>query len=244
MAGGKGLWAAQKPGERRSSKPAKPASRSLWWVSPPSLPAAAGGAWSGSRTCLDLLEYPLAFRCSHCTKRARQCTSMEILTARDSQRRATSVSSARELAHGSQLTLWGHASRVPGRGRARGSAPSIPWRPCAPLRRACSPSVGAGSGRCRWREGWRLCSRLMPAPDAVAVRVRATVCRRNLVDGVLHRALTRAVPMTVRRSARGTPATGFGGGVPAHSLSRQRCQKLGAKGGAASPRQPPMLHIG
>ena len=67
----------------------------------------------------------------------------------------------------------------------------------------------------------------MPAPDTVAVRVRATVCRRNLVDGVLRRALTRAVPMTVRRSAGGTPATGFGGGVPAHSLSRQRCQKLG-----------------
>ena len=75
----------------------------------------------------------------------------------------------------------------------------------------------------------------MPAPDAVAVRVRATVCRRNLVDGVLRRALTRAVPMTVRRSAGGTPATGFGGGVPAHSLSRQRCQKLGVEGGRSVP---------
>ena len=52
----------------------------------------------------------------------------------------------------------------------------------------------------------------MPVPDAVHVRVRATVCRRNLVGGMLRRALTRAVNMTAavrggahRRRVRGTP---------------------------------------
>ncbi len=63
----------------------------------------------------------------------------------------------------------------------------------------------------------------MPVPDTVHVRVRATDCRRNLVGGMLRRALTRAVNMTVRRSAEG--AGGFEGGrsIPLPDRNVQYC---------------------
>ena len=66
----------------------------------------------------------------------------------------------------------------------------------------------------------------MPVPDAVHVRVRATVCRRNLVVGMLRRALTRAVNMTARRSAGGAPATGSGDAPPARCVG-SRPQRRG-----------------
>ncbi len=70
----------------------------------------------------------------------------------------------------------------------------------------------------------------MPVPDAVHVRVRATDCHRNLVGGVLRRALTRAVNMTVRRSAGGAPATGSGDAPPARCVG-SRAQRWGFEGG-------------
>ena len=100
----------------------------------------------------------------------------------------------------------------PRQGLARDSAPSIPQGgPCSGA--ACVfAQRRTGSDRCRSRAARRLRSRSMPVPDAVHVRVRATDCRRNLVGGMLRRALTRAVNMTGgcpqgahRRRVRGTP---------------------------------------
>ena len=114
----------------------------------------------------------------------------------------------------------------PRQGLARGCAPFDPPRRSA-LRRVVRVRPAADwSDRCRSRAAWRLRSRPMPVPDAVHVRVRATVCRRNLVGGMFRRALTRAVNMTVRRSAGGAPATGSGDAPPARCVG-SRAQRRG-----------------
>ena len=75
----------------------------------------------------------------------------------------------------------------------------------------------------------------MPVPDAVHVRVRATDCRRNLVGGMLRRALTRAVNMAAVRGGR----TGDGfGGRPARPLRRQPRATPGDRASSITPRSP------
>ena len=93
----------------------------------------------------------------------------------------------------------------PRQGLARDSAPSIPEEGPRSAAACVFAQRRTGSDRWRSRAAWRLRSRSMPVPDAVHVRVRATDCRRNPVGGVLRRALTRAVTMTVRRSAGDAP---------------------------------------
>ena len=93
----------------------------------------------------------------------------------------------------------------PRQGLARDSAPSIPEEGPRSAAACVFAQRRTGSDRWRSRAAWRLRSRSMPVPDAVHVRVRATDCCRNPVGGVLRRALTRAVTMTVRRSAGDAP---------------------------------------
>ena len=72
----------------------------------------------------------------------------------------------------------------------------------------------------------------MPVPDAVHVRVRTTVCLRNLVGGLLHRALTRAVNMTAAVRG-GRTGDGFGE-RPARPLRPQPRATLGVRRGAST----------
>ena len=96
----------------------------------------------------------------------------------------------------------------PRQGLARGgsASPSIPQGSPRSAAACVFAQRRTGSDRCRSRAAWRLRSRPMPVPDAVHVRVRATVCRRNLVGGMLR----RAVNMTAAVRG-GRTGDGFGG---------------------------------
>ena len=129
----------------------------------------------------------------------------------------------------SQPTLWGHASRVPGRG----------WRGAPPLRSRRTPALRCGV-RARpscepcpvapdgaWPR--RLRSRSMARAGAVHVRLRAIVGRRDLVGGV------RAAAMTVRWSSGSAPATRFATAAPTARCPGSGAGSWGFKGGATSP---------
>ena len=130
----------------------------------------------------------------------------------------------------SQPTLWGHASRVPGRGW-QGVAPP-PFDPPdarAPLRCACSPIVRAVSGRARW-------SLAQAAPLALN-----GACRRGPRSPPHH----RRSPRPHRRRAGGRhdgevvlgERTGdaVSDGGTHRLLPRQRRGKLGVQGGRSVP---------
>ena len=129
----------------------------------------------------------------------------------------------------SQPTLWGHASRVPGRGW-RGAVPPRSRRTPAlrcgvRARPSCEPCPVAPDGA--WPR--RLRSRSMARAGAVHVRLPAIVGRRDLVGGV------RAAAMTVRWSSGSAPATRFATAAPTARCPGSGAGSWGFKGGAMSP---------